>query len=163
LSATHNLCSQLARGYGMALTEQTSPNVGQVKAFTIEHTFVSALIPYDSYRGAVRTNTGKQWVPMMPAITTYQFTASQVLARTNFDAVSFISQFLRGSLAQPANFPLDALRAQLSGQLASGPNPVALQTLVGMRWHATNPLSIVPATTPLKILAVTTAQRQVKP
>jgi hypothetical protein len=30
LSATQNLCSQLARGYGMAAAESCSPNVGKI-------------------------------------------------------------------------------------------------------------------------------------
>ena len=40
---------------------------GKIVAFEVEQTWVSALIPYANYRGAVVDSSGQSWLPLMPS------------------------------------------------------------------------------------------------
>ena len=49
---------------------------GRVAAVNIEHTWVSAYVPYTNYRGAMVDTSGSVWLPLTPALKNYSLTAA---------------------------------------------------------------------------------------
>lgn len=67
---------------------------GRIGAARISYTWVSALVPYSNYRGAVVDTTGKLWLPLMPAIKDYQITpGANILSELGLDATSLQQAF----------------------------------------------------------------------
>ena len=125
---------------------------GQLAAFRIDHVWVSTRVPYANYRGGVADTEEPTWVPLMPALkpSTFQL-GTPVLQALAFDTGAWIDTFL----ATPQEgLPWQVLQARLASLLAAQTPPRALDALAGSHQLDAEPLGVLPASTPYRVLAV---------
>ncbi|HMM68459.1 MAG TPA: transglutaminase family protein, partial [Dokdonella sp.] len=126
---------------------------GRTAAFAIEHTWVSAYLPYANYRGTGADLLGRTWIPLAPALKPHHFVpASGVLTRAGINAGAFVAEQLASI---PSDLPLDALRNRVQAYL-SGQTPAQsyADQLADLSVSAA-PLALIPASLPVPTLAVT--------
>jgi RHS repeat-associated protein len=126
---------------------------GSIAAVAIEHTWVSALVPYTNYRGAMVDSSGKTWIPLDPSyknVVTSAATANEAAAG---GAASLQSAYL-GQL-ETQSFG-DYVAAQITTALqkaASG--TVNYQAALGAQSVTPLQLSLLPNSLPYVVDAVT--------
>jgi RHS repeat-associated protein len=132
---------------------------GQVAAFTVDHTWVEAYLPYNNYRGAVVDVSGAAWVPLAPAIKAVDdVPPTGVLRQMGFSVDGLITSTLAAPQVQD---PLAALRQAVNAFLAQQPGrPPYAQQLGSRAVHAVT-LGLLPNTMPAPVVAVTSEAPQV--
>ena len=69
---------------------------GRLAAVEIEHTWVSAYVPYTNYRGSMVDASGSIWLPLMPALKKYEVSAgSSVFDAAQINADEAITDYLQ--------------------------------------------------------------------
>lgn len=81
---------------------------GKIDAFQVEHTWVSAYVPYTNYRGATVDRSGKIWLPLDPSTKHYENTpASGILGQLQAELDELTMKYFQE--VQDRN-PLDSIR-----------------------------------------------------
>ncbi|MBL0164400.1 MAG: glycohydrolase toxin TNT-related protein [Xanthomonadales bacterium] len=126
---------------------------GSIAAYAIEHTWVSAFVPYANYRGTAADLLGSTWVPLAPALKPHHFApATGVLGQAGINATSFASEQLSSS---PSAQPLETLRSRVQSFLTGQAPPRTYADQLAKLSVAAAPLQLIPASLPFPILAVT--------
>ena len=126
---------------------------GRVAAVDLEHTWVTAQVPYTNYRGAVVDASGKTWVPLAPAVKHFDVTAAtQIFTSTGQSATAEISSYL----SQPqALDPLSLIRQQITSALQTQGSSASYQSQLGSSAVTSVTLGLLPNTLPVGVVAVT--------
>ncbi len=126
---------------------------GRLAAAQVEHTWVSAWVPYTNYRGAVVDLSGQSWVPLAPAIkgmTSVRPTG--VLRRMGVGVGAAID----GQLAAPQpEDPLSAIRRQVQSWLAEQAPGETYAGQLGSVSVRAESLGLLPSSLPVTVVAVT--------
>ena len=126
---------------------------GGVAAVDVEHTWVTAQVPYTNYRGAMVDASGATWVPLAPALKQYNVTpATEIFASTGLSASTQITSYL----SQPQQLdPLSLIRQQITNALQTQGSTASYQAQLGS--SSINPvtLGLLPNTLPVSVVAVT--------
>ena len=126
---------------------------GRLAAVQVEHTWVSAWVPYTNYRGAVVDLSGQSWVPLAPAIkgmTSVRPTG--VLRRMGFGVGAAID----GQLAAPQpEDPLSTIRRQVQDWLAEEAPSETYAGQLGSVSIRAESLGLLPSSLPVTVVAVT--------
>lgn len=131
---------------------------GRVAALEIEHTWVSAYVPYTNYRGAVVDFSGRIWVPLAPALKTYQLTpATAVLREMAYPVAAKLEAYLaaaqsRGLMAE--------IRAEVEGYLQTAGNGESYAEQLGSKVVNTENLKLLPSSMPAIVVAVVAEEAQ---
>ncbi|MGH9390269.1 MAG: hypothetical protein ACRD1Z_11695, partial [Vicinamibacteria bacterium] len=119
----------------------------------LEHTWVSAYVPYTNYRGAVVDFSGKGWVPLAPAIEKYSRTpATGVLKKMGVSVAAFIADSL--SVVHPTS-PLARLNEQVVDYLAESSPGETYEQQLGSAAVVPESVGLLPASLPVTVVAVT--------
>jgi RHS repeat-associated protein len=125
---------------------------GTVAGVRVEHTWVTAWLPYTNYRGAVVDFSGRTWIPLAPSLKDVDFRPpTAVLRQMGFDAGTFLADYLA---APHADLPLAVLRRQVEAHLA-GAGGGAFADQLGVRTPVPEELGILPSSMPVPVVAVT--------
>ncbi|HXT51150.1 MAG TPA: transglutaminase family protein, partial [Thermoanaerobaculia bacterium] len=125
---------------------------GRVAAVQVEHTWVSAYVPYTNYRGVVVDRSGETWLPLAPALKSSTWVQpTGVLRLMHYDSTAGVAAYLA---APQAVEPLAVLRQQIEHYLATQGGlgyeaQLAKQTIVASE------LGMLPSTLPADVVAVT--------
>jgi RHS repeat-associated protein len=126
---------------------------GRVAAVELEHTWVSAYVPYTNYRGAVVDFSGKGWVPLAPAIETYSRTpATGILKKMGVSVAAFIADAL--AVSRPTS-PLSRLHDQVVDYLVENAPEETYEQQLGGRSVVPESVGLLPASLPVTVVAVT--------
>ena len=126
---------------------------GRIAAYAIEHTWVSAFVPYANYRGTAADLLGRTWIPLAPALKPHHFDpASGVLAQAGIDATGFVTEQLLSNSSTP---PLEALRNRVQSFLTGQTPARTYADQLAKRSVAATPLQLIPASLPYPTIAVT--------
>ncbi|MCU7804214.1 MAG: hypothetical protein KZQ96_13535 [Candidatus Thiodiazotropha sp. (ex Lucinoma borealis)] len=126
---------------------------GTISALQMEHTWVSAYVPYINYRGAVVDTSGKIWLSLVPALKKLEVTnGSGIPEGMGFDSNAFLSGYL--SEEQP-ELPLDTLRAQTEAYLNVNEPDTQYNALLSTQTPLVESLGLLPNTMPVNVVAVT--------
>lgn len=125
---------------------------GQVAAVNIAHSWVSAYVPYTNYRGALVDTSGSIWLPLMPALKSYQVQAASGLFRqAGLVADELIDNYLQQPQGQDLQTQILALANDYLQQNQGGA-PLASQ--LGDIAIKTESLGLLPNTLPVPVVAV---------
>jgi len=126
---------------------------GRVAAVKLEHTWVSAYVPYTNYRGAVVDFSGKGWVPLAPAIEKYSRTpATGILKTMGISVAAFLADSL--AVSRPTS-PLSRLHDQVVDYLAENAPGETYEQQLGSRSVVPENVGLLPASLPVAVVAVT--------
>ncbi|HEX7769669.1 MAG TPA: transglutaminase domain-containing protein, partial [Dokdonella sp.] len=126
---------------------------GQIRAFSIEHVYVSAWLPFVNYRGTAADLDARTWIPLAPAIKPHAFVPAQgAIGQAGISPTDFAEQFL--GISQPIA-PLDLLRQRVADSLAQLTPPLDLQGALSRHEVDALPLGLLPASLPVPVRAVT--------
>lgn len=126
---------------------------GRVAAVKLEHTWVSAYVPYTNYRGAVVDFSGKGWVPLAPAIEKYsRAPATGILKTMGLSVAVFVADAL--SVSRPTS-PLSRLHDQVVDYLAENAPGETYEQQLGSRSVVPENVGLLPASLPVAVVAVT--------
>lgn len=135
---------------------------GRVAAFKVEHTWVTAHIPYTNYRGAVVDASGKTWLPLMPAVKASENSpAAGLLRQMQWSVEGTVARYLEEPQAQS---PLQQIRAAAYNHLVGeGQEESAYGPLLGAQQVQTEALGLLPSTVPVPVIAVTAEAAVLEP
>jgi RHS repeat-associated protein len=135
---------------GIAYTPQIRG--GRIAAVHIEHTWLSAYMPYTNYRGAVIDAAGKSWLPMFPSlkITTHE-PSGRILDAMSYDVDAGIKDYLYTSKADDL---LDSIRADVENHLAQNDPERDYAELLGFSQLTVDDIGLIPHSLPVKVVAV---------
>jgi len=126
---------------------------GSIAAVAIEHTWVSALVPYTNYRGAMVDSSGKTWIPLDPSYKNVVTTAATANEAAAGGAASLQSAYL-GQL-ETQSFG-DYVAAQVTTALQKTTSgTVNYQASLGAQSVTPLQLSLLPNSLPYVVDAVT--------
>ncbi len=126
---------------------------GGIAAYAIEHTWVSAFVPYANYRGTGADLLGRTWLPLAPALKPHHFEpASGVLAQAGIDATSFVTEQLSST---SSTLPLESLRNRVQSFLTGQTPPRTYADQLAKLSVVAPPLQLIPASLPVPVVAVT--------
>ncbi|HEX5056638.1 MAG TPA: transglutaminase domain-containing protein, partial [Gammaproteobacteria bacterium] len=126
---------------------------GRISSVKIEHTWVTAYIPYTNYRGAMVDASGGSWLPLMPALKDYQITpATGVLKQLTVT----VDQILAGYLQQrqPSDL-LQQVRGLVQQYLQNSGDTAGYESKLGSITVKSESLGLLPNTVPVSVTAVT--------
>ena len=108
---------------------------GVVAAADLELTWVSAQVPYSNYRGAVVDFSGPTWVPLVPALKSYELEPSarvveQMAATSGFSLSSLIDEYLGTAQVED---PLEVLRSRVLEHLVADGQEGDIEPVLGDR------------------------------
>jgi RHS repeat-associated protein len=147
-----------ANDVGRALTRAGIANApvissGHVSAYHIEHTWVSARVPFGNYRGTTVDTSSATWIPLDTAIKSYAYRPlDAALKTTPIDRSALWHGYLQ---QEQTELPLAQLQRKLQDYLNGLNGKPALDTLTAKRQLTTPPLSLLPASLPYDVVAVT--------
>ncbi len=134
---------------------------GRVVAVDVEHTWVSAHVPYANYRGAVVDFSGRAWVPLAPALKTYDLTpATAVLRAMSWPVAERIDAYL--ATVQPTGLA-EQIREEVEGYLQATTPGVTYESQLGSRTVTAESLRLLPSSLPAVVKAVTYEQPVLDP
>ena len=118
---------------------------GSIGAYRIEHTWVSAYVPIDNYRGTSVSDGGKTWVPLSTALKPYQWRAAgNVFELANITPASFIDAWLTRPTGTAS--PWEHLRSELETRLSTLAPAQRLEDVAALHQRATPKLNVLPMT-----------------
>ncbi len=125
---------------------------GRIAAFEVEHTWVSAHVPYSNYRGSVVDFSGRSWIPLTPALEPVERQPStEVLASMGFTANDFVTEMLSAAQLET---PLSLLRQRVEQYLLDTDGGTYAEQL-GSVTSTGQPLGLLPNGFYHPVLAVT--------
>ena len=126
---------------------------GRVVAVQVEHTWVSARVPYTNYRGAVVDASGKSWIPLDPSYKESGWTA----AKLGLADLGSASALQNAYLAQPTNLSFAEFVAKRGQDFLQAREGTAVDYAAQLGQQQIKPLSlnVLPNTLPYTVLAVT--------
>ena len=125
---------------------------GRLSAVKVEHTWVSARLPYGNYRGTVVDLSARTWVPLAPALKRFEETVpAGVLREMGFDSVAFASGYL--STPQTSD-PLTQVRQQVESWLAVHRPNSGYPEQLGKRGITAQHVGLAPSSMPVAVAAV---------
>jgi RHS repeat-associated protein len=126
---------------------------GRIAVLNVEHTWVSAYVPYTNYRGAMVDASGATWLPLTPALKANQIVApTGIFAGAGLNADSVITAYLQ----QPQGSDvLSVVRKQISDFLLAQGNGATYAQQLGSTAIAAKTLGLLPNTLPVTVVAVT--------
>lgn len=126
---------------------------GKIAAYEVEQTWVSALIPYSNYRGAVVDKSGQSWLPLMPSIKPMNTVEpASVWATSSINGSEFKTSFLNSAQSQS---PSEKLEQQLQIALAAAGSNDNINDLLGSQSIQTESIGYTPNSLPVDVIAVT--------
>ena len=147
-----------ATDVGRALTRAGVANTpvvaaGHVSAYRIEHTWVSARVPFGNYRGTTVDTSSATWIPLDSAIKPYAYRPLDAALKTApIDRSALWHDYLQ---QEQTELPLARLQRELQDYLNGLSGTPALDTLTAKRQLAAPPLGLLPASLPFSVVAVT--------
>ena len=149
--ADATLVPQALRQAGVAYTAVARS--GRVAAVQLEHSWVSAYVPYTNYRGAVVDASGKSWIPLDPSHKQSQW----LPAKLTLSEVSSSAALQQAYLAQVQSKSLaDFVKKRVVDYLeAKTGSAVDYGAQLGQQQIVALNLSLLPNTLPYPVLAVT--------
>ncbi len=126
---------------------------GRIAAVNVEHTWVSAYVPYTNYRGATVDASGATWLPLTPALKAYQLNLpTNIYGIAGFKADTLIGDYLQ----QPQDADLlSVLRKQVGDYLQAQGKGASYVQQLGSTTIAPKTLGLLPNTLPVNVIAVT--------
>ncbi|MBI3561085.1 MAG: transglutaminase domain-containing protein, partial [Gammaproteobacteria bacterium] len=126
---------------------------GRIAVLDVEHTWVSAFVPYTNYRGAMVDASGATWLPLTPALKSNKIVApAGIFAGAGLNAGSVITAYLQ----QPQSSDvLSVVRKQISDFLLAQGNGATYAQQWGSTAIAAKTLGLLPNTLPVTVVAVT--------
>ncbi len=126
---------------------------GRVAAVEVEHTWVTAHVPYSNYRGAVVDFSGRTWLPLAPAIKRVDRTAPTGVLRAMDLSVD---DAIAGRLAGPQQeLPMAWLRRQVEQYLAVESPGATYEDQLGSVAVRSEEVGLLPSTLTVPVVAVT--------
>ncbi len=126
---------------------------GRVAAVNVEHTWVSAYVPYTNYRGAVVDVSGKTWLPLMPALKRYDVVTSlRAFAAAGLAADAFVDSYLQD---EQTVSPIDVIRKRVADYLQASNSAIPYAQQLGASTVTVKALGLLPNTVPVSVVAVT--------
>ncbi len=122
---------------------------GVIAGLQVEHTWVTAYVPYANYRGAPLDSAGRAWVPLDPSYKAPQISGG-LPAGLAFTGGALVAQYLSGPQALP---PLDFFTARISTLLAAAGGPTLDQALF-RRTLPPAAAGLLPSTLPYETISV---------
>ncbi|MEJ2066331.1 MAG: transglutaminase domain-containing protein [Reinekea sp.] len=102
---------------------------GRVVAVNVAHTWVSAYVPYTNYRGALVDTSGSIWLPLMPAMKSYQVqAASGLFQQAGLAADDFVDNYLQKPQSQDL---LEQIVEQVNDYLLQNQSDTKLASQLG--------------------------------
>lgn len=124
---------------------------GRIDAVEVEHTWVSAYVPYANYRGATVDRSGKLWLPLDPSQKSYTYTApTGVLGAVEGDVSALVGSYFS---AVQASSPLAQIRTLVEQTIAESGEDY--QSQLGARVIDQEPLRYLPNSLKTPVVAVT--------
>ncbi len=124
-----------------------------ITALQIEHTWISAYVPYINYRGAVVDTSGKIWLSLVPALKKLEVTNGRGIPEgMGFDSNAFLTNYL--GMEQPQS-PRDTLRAQIETYLNVNEPDTPYSDLLTTHTPLAESLGLLPNTMPVNAVVVT--------
>ncbi|MCP4657616.1 MAG: hypothetical protein GY856_19595, partial [bacterium] len=126
---------------------------GRVAAVQVEHTWVVAHLPYSNYRGAVVDSSGRTWLPLAPALATYDWTPSTgILRQMDLQVDAVLSDYL--AAPQPIDL-LSHLRDEVEAYLTQNSPGDSYEEQLGQRTVVRQELGLLPSSLPMAVVAIT--------
>lgn len=147
-----------ANDVGRALTRAgiaSAPVIaaGHVTAYRIEHTWVSARVPFGNYRGTTVDTSSTTWIPLDTAIKPYAYRPlAAALKTTPIDRSALWHAY---SQQQQTELPLARLQRELQDYLNGLSGTPGLDTLTAKRQLNAPALGLLPASLPFTVVAAT--------
>ncbi|MCB1553012.1 MAG: hypothetical protein KDJ14_04315 [Xanthomonadales bacterium] len=136
---------------GAGVAHQPIVSQGQVAGYRVEHTWVTAFVPYGNYRGSHADTSERSWIPLMPALKAARFAPAQpVLDPAALSVPLWIESYLQQGTD---TLPWSALRTELAVRLAQRNPPVELSDLLAVHRPDAEPLELLPASAPYEVTA----------
>lgn len=133
---------------------------GGIVGFRVEHTWVTAWIPYANYRGTIVDFSGRTWVPLAPALERHDLERPTPLLGA---AGIGVGQILEQTLTEvDPRTPLERTREALETWLVTtgGGDLASHRSRWPVREHN---LTVVPQTLPVVLVAVTEQSAELSP
>lgn len=124
---------------------------GRIDAVEVEHTWVSAYVPYANYRGATVDRSGKLWLPLDPSQKSYTYSAPTGVLGVVEEGVSALAGTYFSSVQ--ANSPLTKIRALVEQTISESGGDY--QSQLGARAIDQEPLRYLPNSLKTPVVAVT--------
>ncbi|MCG8519638.1 MAG: DUF6531 domain-containing protein [Pseudomonadales bacterium] len=132
---------------------------GRIAAMEVEHTWVSAYVPYTNYRGATVDRSGKLWLPLDPSNKSYITSApAGVLADMESQLDALEQQYLQQLAVES---PLDTIRGEVTDHLVTQGLEYAEQ--LGGRQIRSDALDYLPNSLTIPVIAVTSEEVELSP
>ena len=126
---------------------------GRVAAVQVEHTWVDAYLPYSNYRGAVVDYSGRTWLPLAPAVASYEWVEpSGILRAMDLQVDAVLSDYL--AAPQPIDL-LTQLRDEVEAYLTQNAPGESYEEQLGRRSVVRQELGLLPSSLPMTVVAIT--------
>ncbi len=126
---------------------------GRVAAVNVEHTWVTAFVPYTNYRGAVVDVSGKIWLPLAPALKRVDVTLPTGILRTmGLDTGALVSSYLENVQSEDL---IERLRREVGDYLGVNGQSQTYAQQLGASTVASENIGLIPNTLPVVTVAVT--------
>lgn len=126
---------------------------GRVAVVEVEHTWVTAHVPYTNYRGAVVDVSGKTWLPLAPSLKKYDITPPTDILRTmNFSVDGGIDTYLQ---VEQTTDLLGVVRKAVTDFLQANSPDQTFEQQLGSSTLVTENIGLLPNTLPISVVAVT--------
>lgn len=125
---------------------------GAVASFRVEHTWVSAMVPYANYRGAVVDTAGNVWLPLFPALKSWTRTEQPGLLKgMQLDTAALFNSYLTS--VQTAS-PVEQVRTQVASYIAEQKITIPYAQQIVPASITQNLPGYLPNSLPVDVLAV---------
>lgn len=142
---------------GAGIAHEPIMENGSVRAFRIEHVFVSAFVPYGNYRGSTQDRSAAVWIPLAPALKPHRLSGgNDLVAAAAIDTDAFVADSIA---AADAELPLERLRAHLDAALAG---QGGLEAVARSRNVAAQSLGLLPGSLPGRWIGLISEQAQLQ-
>jgi RHS repeat-associated protein len=126
---------------------------GRVTAIHREYTWVSAYMPYASYRGSAADLSNRSWIALAPAIKNNSWLISDYdYNQASINADQVVLDFLSHPISQS---PIDYWRHQVESDIADNHGDINYQNLLNRSQQNTSNLSLIPSSLPFEVIVVT--------
>lgn len=126
---------------------------GRVAAVNVEHTWVTAFVPYTNYRGAVVDVSGKTWLPLAPALKRVDVTLPTGILRTmGLDTGALVLSYLENVQTEDL---IERLRREVGDYLGVNGQGQTYAQQLGASAIASENIGLIPNTLPVATVAVT--------
>ncbi|MDP9109082.1 MAG: Ig-like domain-containing protein, partial [Pseudomonadota bacterium] len=129
------------------------PHGGRLAAVQVEHSWISALVQYTNYRGAVVDASGKTWIPLDPSFKDIQLVAPTAVLSSIATSAGLMDEYLAQASTQPF---AEALKKRVTDALqARTGSAVDYAAALGSQTIKPLTLSLLPNSLPYPVIAVT--------